>query len=266
MPSPHVAPMQFSLSLDPTPILPSIRARLIACYGPQRDPLRLDPVSQLVLAIISTRTRDEVSLQAFERLAQRHRPWSALAHANPSAIEKIIRPVTYADVKAIHLPQALRLIEARTGGLDLAFLQAWPEENAMRWLEDLPGVGTRNAATTLNFSKLRKRTVSVGTHLLRVGGRLGLLPPRADYGRGYEIFMRLIPDAWDGDDIYEFHWLMKYHGQRVCTHAAPACGRCALRDLCPHSLQSARAHRAGLDTDGAAASAGAWASSWPKMA
>ena len=224
--------MQFSLAIDQEPILPRLRTRLLACYGPQRDSLRLDPVSQLVLAIISARTRDEISLRAFERLARRYRPWSALGHADPPAIEAIIRPVTYADAKAVHLPRALQLIKARTGGLDLAFLAAWPEEKAMHWLEDLPGVGTRNAATTLNFSKLRKRTLSVGTHLLRVGERLGLLPPRTDYIRGHAIFMRLVPDAWNGDDLYEFHWLIKYHGQRVCTHAAAACSRCALRDLC----------------------------------
>jgi hypothetical protein len=47
--------MQFSLAVDPTPILPRIRTRLLARLGPQRDALRLDPVSQLVLAIISSR-------------------------------------------------------------------------------------------------------------------------------------------------------------------------------------------------------------------
>jgi len=120
--------MQFSLTLDQAPILPRIRTRLLASCGPQRDSLRLDPVSQLVLAIISARTRDEVSLQAFERLARRYRPWSALGRAAPAAVEAIIRPVTYADVKAVHLPRALRLIEARTGSLDLAFLAIWPEE------------------------------------------------------------------------------------------------------------------------------------------
>jgi endonuclease-3 len=211
--------MQFSLAVDPTPVLPRIRTRLLAQLGPQRDALRLDPVSQLVLAIISSRTRDEISLQIFERLARRYRPWDALSCAEPHAIEAIIRPATYAEVKAVHLPQALRLIVARSGSLDLAFLEDWSEEKAMRWLEDLPGVGIRNAATVLNFSNLRKRTLSVGTHLLRVGQRLGLLPPRADYRHAYEVFMRLVPDAWDADDLYEFHWLMKYHGQRTCTHA-----------------------------------------------
>jgi endonuclease-3 len=228
------ARMQLSLAVDQTPILPRIRARLLARLGPQRDTLRLDPVSQLVLAIVSSRTRDEISLQAFERLARRCRSWEALSQAEPRAIEAIIRTVTYADVKAIQLPQALRLITARAGSLDLGFLAHWPEEQAMRWLEELPGVGTRNAATTLNFSKLRKRTLSVGTHLLRVGQRLGLLPPRTDYARGYALYMRLVPDTWGGDDLYEFHWLMKYHGQRTCTHIAPPCSACPLSDLCRH--------------------------------
>lgn len=65
--------MQFSLAVDPTPILPRIRTQLLARLGPQRDALRLDPVSQLVLTIISSRTRDEVSLHVFERIARRYR-------------------------------------------------------------------------------------------------------------------------------------------------------------------------------------------------
>jgi len=97
----------------------------------------------------------------------------------------------------------------------------------------LPGIGPRNAATVLNFSTLRRRTFSVNTHLLRVGKRLGLLPPAADCKLGRDLFMRLIPDAWTADDLYEFHWLMKLHGQRLCTNDAPPCSHCPLRDLCP---------------------------------
>jgi endonuclease III len=46
------------------------------------------------------------------------------------------------------------------------------------------------------------------------------------------MFMRLIPDTRDADDLYEFHWQLKYLGQRTCSHAAPACSRCPLLDLC----------------------------------
>jgi hypothetical protein len=35
--------------------------------------------------------------------------------------------------------------------------------------------------------------------------------------------MRLIPDDWTAADLYEFHWLMKLHGQRLCTTDAPPC-------------------------------------------
>ena len=228
---------QLPLDLDPpgppSP-LPWIRAHLLALYGEQRDFWRPDPISQLVAAMVSSRTRDEVSLPAFARLRRRYPTWEALARAAPVDIEAVIHPVTFADRKAELIPRALRMIAARNGRFDLAFLADWPEEMAMRWLTELPGVGAKIAATTLNFSALRRRALPVDTHLLRIGERFGPLPPDADYEDGYDIYMSLVPDHWDADDIYEFHWLMKLHGQRVCRHAMPACTHCPLQALCQH--------------------------------
>jgi endonuclease-3 len=231
--------MQFPMLFEQTPLLTRIRARLLAAYGPQRDALRLDPVSQLVNAIISARTRDAVSLAALGRLQQRYPTWEALSRDEPFEIECIILPVTYADAKARFLPRALAQIVARTGALDLGFLADWPVDAALAWLRTLPGVDMRNAATTINFSNLRMRALSVGTHLLRMGQRLGLLARNADFARAYEGYMRLVPAPWDSDDLYEFHWLMKTHGQRVCTHTAPKCADCVLRDLCPRRISAA---------------------------
>jgi endonuclease-3 len=224
--------MQLSLALDERPVMSTIRTRLLARFGRQRDDWRLDPVSQLVCSLISPRTEDEVSLAAFERLRRRYPSWDALRHAAPKDIEAIIRPVTYAEKKAVYLPRALCMIVARSGCLDLEFLTDWDEEMSVQWLRGLPGVGPKVAAAVLNFSTLRKRTLAVDTHLLRIGQRLGLLPADADYDAGYDGFMRLVPDEWEADDTYEFHWLMKYHGQRVCRDAAPVCPGCVLRDLC----------------------------------
>jgi endonuclease-3 len=173
--------MQLSLALDDRPIMLQLRARLIASFGPQRDAQCLDPVSQLVNGIISSRTRDDVSLPAFVRLRCRYASWDLLGQAARSEIEEIISPVTFAERKAEHLPQALRMVVARCGSLDLDFLADWPEEMAMQWLDGLPGVGAKIAATVLNFSTLRKRVLAVDTHLLRVGERLGLLPAGASY-------------------------------------------------------------------------------------
>jgi endonuclease-3 len=231
--------MQFALLFEQTPLLTRLRARLAAVLGPQRDAERLDPTSQLVNAILSARTRDAISLAAFARLRQRYHPWERLRRAEAFEIECLIRPVMYADVKARWLPKALDMIVAQTGGLDLAFLGARPVDDALAWLRQLPGCDMRNAATTINFSTLRMRALSIDTHVLRIGHRLGLLPASADTARAYAGLMRLVPDAWDGDDLYELHWLLKQHGQQVCTFAAPKCGACALRDLCPRRIAKA---------------------------
>jgi endonuclease-3 len=236
------AAMQLSLALDETSLIQRVRARLFATFGPQRDAQRLDPVSQLVNGILSARTRDAVSIPAFVRLRRRYASWDLLCKAQSREIEGLIRPVTYADRKAEYLPRALRMVVARCGSLNLDFLAAWPEESGMQWLDGLPGVGPKIAAAVLNFSSLRKRVLPVDTHLLRIGARLGLLPPEASYGTGHDVFTRLIPDTWDADDLYEFHWQMKYHGQRTCSYAAPTCSRCPLLDLCPRRLSGSRRH------------------------
>lgn len=216
----------------PPSILTLIRRRLLALYGPQRIIERPDPIDQFINAILSTRTRDEVSFPAFKRLLYRYKSWTAVIDAPTTEIERTIRAVTHAERKAEQIPGALHTIVAQAGSLDLMFLQDWPEDMAMAWLMTLPGAGPKVAATTLNWSALRKRVLAVDTHLLRIGKRLGLLPENADYNSGFAAFMRLVPADWDADDLFEFHWLMKLHSQRICVYEQPACFRCPLRDHC----------------------------------
>ena len=52
--------MQLSLGLDPDPMLPQVRARLLQVFGPLRNEGRHDPTSQFVKSLISSRTRDAV--------------------------------------------------------------------------------------------------------------------------------------------------------------------------------------------------------------
>ena len=228
--------MQRSFPFAHDDFLPTIRARLLAILGPQRNEEPLDPLSQLVKASISTKTHDQISDRAFDRLRKRYPSWERLARDAPSTIEAVIRPVRYADSKAVTLPAALRMIVARNGRLDLAFLADWEDEAAMQWLDGLPGVGPKVAATVLNFSTLHRRVLPVDTHLLRLGERLGLLPARSTYETGFDVFMRRVPDDWDADTLFELHWLLKYLSQMVCTKKPPDCSRCPLRDLCPRLI------------------------------
>jgi endonuclease-3 len=225
--------MQLSLDLSTSP-LEAMRDALLATFGPQRPTKRLDPVSQLVKSAISGRTKDAVSWAAFERLRDRFKTWEALAEAPDAAVREVICDVTFPDDKARHLPHALRLIQVRSGWkLTLDHLAELELDSARWWLQGLPGVGVKVAASVLNFSPLNMRALVVDTHVQRVAARLGLIPASYDTAHAYRALMDLVPDRWTAEDLYELHWLMKGLGQLLCGHHAPRCGACALKASCP---------------------------------
>ena len=128
---------------------------------------------------------------------------------NPAMLADVIHKVTHAADKAVYLVEAAQFICAHRGRLDLTFLADWSEEDARYWLQQIRGIGPKVAAVILNFSTLRKRTLAIDTHVLRVFKRLGLVSPKANFEHAYKKLMRLVPDDWDADDLYELHWLMK---------------------------------------------------------
>lgn len=225
--------MQLTFELEASPLLPRLRTALLAVFGPQPHRGKADPLSQLINSVISARTLDAVTWNAFVRLRDAFADWAALADAAPKRIEGIIAAVTFAERKARQLPTLIRMIQIRAGGLDLNFLAEKPVEEAMEWLQSLPGVGVKTAAVTLNFSALRGRALVVDTHLHRVVRRLGLVGAKSEPAQAYETLMRLVPSAWTAEDLFELHWLIKGLGQSICVDAAPRCGMCPLKATCP---------------------------------
>jgi endonuclease III len=225
--------MQLMFDLETSPLLPRFRAQLLDVFGPQRRTARPDPLSQLILSVISARTLDAVSASAFLRLRGVFKDWAELADASPKKIEAAIAATTFADRKARQLPILIRVIQVRTSGLDLDFLGERPVEEAMDWLQSLPGVGAKTAAVTLNFSRLNRRALVVDTHVHRVAKRLGLVGRTSEPAQAYDALMSLIPSDWSADDLFELHWLIKGLSQSICAEAAPRCGMCPLKATCP---------------------------------
>lgn len=201
--------------------------RLLAAAG---DPLpirRRSPLGQLVKSIISSRTLDAVSSRAYDRLETAFPALSLLADAAAEDVGRLIADVTFPDDKARYLVAALRRIGAERPGHDLGFLGALPLAEALAWLEALPGVARKVAASTLNASTLDRPVFIVDTHVLRVLGRLGFVGDGAGYRRASEAVTAAMPD-WRGADFLRFHILLKRLGQRICRRDGPDCARCPL--------------------------------------
>jgi endonuclease-3 len=228
------------LSLFPDPILPLIRQGLTPLHGLLEGGERYQPTEQFFISFIGSRTRDEVAADAFTRLCARFPRWEMMLSAKPAAITTLLGDVQYAPIKAEHLLATLRRLHGQRRTLDLGFLADWPVGIAWRWLQNLPGVGPKVAAATLNFSSLRKPIFVVDTHILRLAKRLGLVSAKAGFAHAHRLLNDLIPNDWTERDHYQLHWLMKSHGQKVCRHRAPQCGDCPLRNLCPYFQDQAR--------------------------
>lgn len=190
------------------------------------------PTGQLIKSMISGRTRDAVSQAAYDRLVARFGSAGRIAIARPDAVEAVIADVTFASDKAVHLIAALNQLRRIPGGLRLAGLSALPLDRALAFLERLPGVGRKVAASTLNASTLSMPVMIVDTHVLRVLRRLGAVRENADIRAASERVTTELSD-WSGHDFLLLHVALKRLGQLICHDTAPACDGCPLAEDCP---------------------------------
>jgi endonuclease-3 len=206
----------------------AIRDRLRELYGRPEQRPHHEPVAELVRTILSQNTNDTNRDVAYARLRQRFPTWERVRDAPLDQVTEAIRPGGLAPQKAPRIQGALQDIGEE---IDLSWLEDAPREQALEFLTSLPGVGRKTAACVLIFSFGRPE-IPVDTHVYRVGGRLGLFPPRASFELAHDE-MRAITDP---ADAYELHINLIEHGRAICR-PRPRCEECALRRMCPYWRQ-----------------------------
>jgi endonuclease III len=197
-------------------------------YGSITWRSRTDPLSELIVTILSQNTSDHNSRRAFDSLLSRFDTWEVVAEGSVDDIARAIKLGGLAQVKAPRIKRILQQIQAQHGSLDLDFLKKMPVAEAKAWLRSLPGVGPKTAACVLLFS-LGKPVLPVDTHILRVAKRLGLIDSRVSAEKAHEILGDMVSPKY----VYQFHIHMIEHGRRVCTARRPRCRECVLLKVCP---------------------------------
>ena len=225
--------MQIPLPIDDrSSKLAIIHRRLFEHFGPLPPCWHPDPVWQLIFALTGKKTRGDKSNAASFELMRRFRTPADVMHASEKDIRNAIRNVTLPDEKAHEIKTALAQIVEWRADLALDFLTGWPEEDAMRWLEHLHGVGRKTAAAVLNFSTLRKPALVIDTHTLRVFARIGFIRFQDKAEQAYPKIVPYLPETWTADDFDTHHWLIKRLGQQICRNRKGRCDRCPITDLC----------------------------------
>ena len=227
--------MQLSLGGDPrSDILRRLQAALIARFGRivRQHPKREDPVWTLVQGVIGARSKTAISNAATDRLLERFGSWEAVAAAPVDALTEELRTQTFPAQSADRLKACLLAIIAERGEVDLRHLSNLPTEDAMLWLERLPGVARKISAGIMNTSRFQRRAIVIDSHHRRIVQRMGLVPPKADTARAYDALMPILPDEWDAAEIDQHHLLMKKLGQTLCRPSELHCGECLVQKDC----------------------------------
>lgn len=225
--------------------LDDIQNRLLTWWGgpaPVREVW--DPLTQLIYSIQSSRTKDAESHASLRTLRERFDGWPTgpntwdevrwdkLRDATIPEIEDALKLSTFPEKKAVQLKETLQHITERTGALSLAFLAKYRTDKIRRWLEQLPGAGSKASAAVVNFSSLRRKAIAIDAHHQRIAIRMGAAKSNATPREVEAALTAIAPANWTAITMDDHHTLVKKLGQTLCTLRIAHCGKCPVRDIC----------------------------------
>ena len=145
---------------------------------------------------------------------------NALAEAEVSEIEEIVRPCGLGKSKARDISACMKMLRDEYEGKVPDDFDA---------LLKLPGVG-RKSANLIMGDVFGKPAIVTDTHCIRLSNRMGLVDGIKEPKKVEMALWRIIPPE-EGSD---FCHRLVIHGREVCTaRMKPYCDRCCLADICP---------------------------------
>jgi endonuclease-3 len=205
------------------PRSPKGRGRVVAeILGEERPvvPVPLDhrdSFELLTATILSAQCTDVMVNKVTPALFSRYPTPAAMAAADITEIEEIIRPTGFFHAKATSLIGMATAVQERFGG---------EVPGTMEDLVTLPGVGRKTASVMLGHW-FDEPAIAVDTHVLRLSRRLGLTdsddPVRVEAD---------LKEVWPRDMWADTGLRLIMHGRETCTARRPKCDGCPLWNAC----------------------------------
>lgn len=186
-----------------------------------------DPLEELISCILTQNSTDNVAFPTFEKLRKKYPTWEEIAGLSVSALEKEIRPVGLSKQKARAILGTLKEVYKKVGKYSINFLEGYTTEDAMKWLQSLPGVGPKTSAIVMMFS-FNRDVIPVDTHVFRVAYRLGFIEKKIGPAKAHDELLKIVPVHL----AKTFHIVLIQHGRKVCKALKPQCDKCVVSGMC----------------------------------
>ena len=220
-----------------------------------QDTVRRSPMRELISTVLSHRTTHADEELAYDRMLEAFGDWAGVLAAPTTELAHAIRTTRWPDTQAPRIQEILRRIWAERGEFTLDFLEEWPTERGMQWLNDMPGIGLKTASLVLLFN-FRKPVLPVDTHVHRIAQRVGMIGPKASADKAHQVLLEQLPK--DSLVLLNFHKHNYWHGQRVCLYSKPDCPKCPLKVFCNYYLE----HYGPATPEAIAATPARWDTAW----
>ncbi len=145
----------------------------------------------------------------------------ALANAEVSEIEEIVRPCGLGNSKARDISACMKMIHEK-------YDDGVPD--TMEELLKLPGVGRKSANLVLG-DVFGKPAIVTDTHCIRLCNLIGLVDNIKEPAKVEKELWKIIPPEEGNSLCHRF----VTHGRAVCVARRPDCARCCLNDICKNA-------------------------------
>ena len=183
-----------------------------------------DPWRLLVMGRLSAQCTDARVNEVCKELFTKFPTAEAMAKADLTEIEAIVRPCGLYRVKAKDIKEASEMLIREFGGV-------LPDD--MESLLRFSGVG-RKIANLLLGDIYKKPAVVTDTHCIRICGRLGAYEEGEKNPYKIEkILAELLPEKESADFCHR----IVHFGREFCRARAPLCNACPLSSLCDRKMR-----------------------------
>ena len=178
---------------------------------------------QLLVSVrLAAQCTDKRVNETVPELFEKYPSPEALASADLSDIERIVRPCGLFKTKAKDIKACMSMLVTKFGGR---------VPDTMEELLSLPGVGRKSANLILG-DIFGKESYVCDTHCIRLSGRIGLSDGSKDPLSVEMQLRKIVPPEESGALCHR----LVDHGRAVCKAQGPMCEGCVLADICKKKI------------------------------
>lgn len=207
--------------------LAQVNNLLIQYFGiPYKNENKVSPLSVLIGTVLSQNTNDKNSFIAYQNLRAKIKDWSELTTISEEELNQLIKPAGLTRQKSAAIQNIIQLVYVQKKlPINSKRFYSKTDEEILKLLTELPGVGVKTAACVLLFA-LNRNICPVDTHVHRILNRIGIIETNTPE-KSFWAIQPFLPEQ-----AHALHTNLIRLGRSFCKPNQYYCTGCPIEKIC----------------------------------